>query len=196
MIRWSRFVFVPLLALSLSCSIHHARETEFSPALEEKIISSETSTDWVLTPIEERFTEHELKWLRENRNGIQMQIVDYIRDGSVPAIQIAEHLKLKSALPILKEKLLTLREPYGWEGPDYSKEESYLFDEQYPYHQLYIHTIQEISGLPIHKAASLTSQEKAGLTQIAEKARLDGIRIGGEHPEAWCARWLLRKLYP
>ncbi|MFQ6008326.1 MAG: hypothetical protein ACE5K8_05165 [Candidatus Zixiibacteriota bacterium] len=185
MMKWLWFAFIIMLVSVFSCSNRHAGEAKLPPILKAKM----TSTDWVLIPIEERFTTQELEWLQKNKNSIQNELVDSIKNGSIPAIQVAEHLKLESVLPVLREKLLILRHPYGFEGPDYSKEESYLFDDQYPYHKIYIHAIEKISGLPISKAVSLTGQEKAWLIEMANGAKIDSGPL-----EAWCAKWLLTKL--
>ncbi len=148
--------------------------------------------DWTVDPVDRNFSDQELIWLERNKMEIEKEIAIFIQDYSTPAVLVAGHLKLESCLPVLRGMLLTLRSPCGesgGDGADYTLEETYLRDNMFPYHVYYIDAIENITGLPIHKAVTLTNEEAQRLLSDAEKASVDGNIF-----DPWCAKWLLLKL--
>ena len=158
--------------------------------------------DWLLTPLHDVFMLEELAWLLVHRQQLSDAINARITGHSTLAIQLAVYLRLESAIPLLREKLLTLRSPYGWEGPDYSTEDPWMWDNQYQYHSIYIWAIQGIAQAPIHEVVKLTSAERKHLREKAARAVPYktfpdvGDDVDEVDGKAWCAKWLLGKLEP
>ena len=161
----------------------------------------DVTADFILTPLHNVFSLQQLAWLQVHRHQLSDAVNAEIRGGSTLAIQMAVYLRLETAIGVLRERLLTLRSPYGWEGPDYSTEAPFLWDNQYPYHCIYIWAIQGIAQAPIQHVIKLTDAERDAL-----KAKAAGARPNHSHPdrglddladdEAWCAKWLLTHLAP
>ena len=111
---------------------------------------------------------------------------------------LAGYLRLDSAIEGLRFKLLTLRRPYEMEGFDYTTEDAWLDDIQYPYHVFYIEAIEHITGKPIHESIKLTPSEYDMLQQYAKRAFVmdkDGnIPYKEIDQKAWCAKWLILQL--
>ena len=175
--------------------------------------------DFILPPLHDVFNREQLAWLQVHRHQLSDAVNAEIRGHSTLAIQMAVYLRLETAIPVLREKLLTLRSIYGWEGPDYSTEEAWMLDSQYPYHSIYIWAIQGIAQAPVAEVVKLTDAERSALEEKAAGARPDKSfrdptaddyleeKTAGARPDntanddpvdadAWCAKWLLRQLEP
>ena len=124
------------------------------------------------------------------REELEPQILQYI-DSAYCWVYLAAYLKYESAIPPIKDKLLHSDRIYGWEGPDYEKVESYLYDEQYCYQLAYIACIEYISGKPLNKAITLNDDEVLHLKSKADKCNemhMDSLDI-------YCpGRWLMERL--
>jgi len=147
---------------------------------------------WVWGDEEAALEEKTRRRLERFREEAEELVLQELANGKHHYAYLAAHFKMKKALPLLRKNLLEDRYFYGWEGPDYSKGESYLEDQQYPHHLAYIKAIEEFTGRPLAKAVALTPAERAAL-----EAEAAGARPGT--PEAYgkfCARWLLMKLAP
>lgn len=156
--------------------------------------------DSVIGRVDEVFTPQELDWFENNKIAATPILIKYIEQGSTPAVLLAGYLRLEAAREPLRHKLLMLRGVYGWEGPDYSKAEAWLLDSQYPYHNLYINAIEQITQKPIHEAIKLTPAEYNSLQwESRNTVTYDTHPDVGENPpyindKAWCAKWLLIQL--
>ena len=119
------------------------------------------SGDWIDydIPVTEAFSGQDLEILRRNLPSLITMVEDALGTGSVWGAKLAGHFKVSKVVPLLRHHLLTPQRTYGWEGPDYSKPESYLLDEQYQYSMAYLQAIEDISGKPIHQAVNLTPSE-------------------------------------
>jgi len=135
------------------------------------------------------FSPEELAEIKRFGPQLQPMFLERLREGEHSVAYLLAYLKTQDALPLLKENLLTDRYFYWWEGPDYSREESYLRDEQYPHHLAYIAAIEHISGKAIWDAMQLSMQERSALQAESRKASPEGPRF-----QHYCARWLLMKL--
>jgi len=114
-------------------------------------------------------------------------------DDSDSWLYLATFLKYSSAVAIIKNKLLNCDKFYGWEGPDYTKKESYMEDAQYCYQLAYIAAIEYITKKPIKQAIALTNQELNTLIEKSKKCKQENI--DNEKFIEWCAAyWLLEKL--
>ncbi len=186
------FVF-PIFWLLLSGCSHPSKPTESSDVAKGFQIARQFAYyDWAIDPVERYFTAQELKWLETNKRSVENDIADFIGDYSTPAVLVAGYLKLESCLPILRVMLFSLRGPNGesgGDGADYTLEKTLLRNNMYPHHAMYINAIEDITGLPIHKAVIPTNEEMRQLLFYADKTS-----IGGAIDEAWCAKWLLLKL--
>ena len=179
----------------------------------------DVTADFILTPLHDVFSLEQLAWLQVHRHQLSDAVDVEIRGGSTLAIQIAVYLRLETAIPVLRERLLTLRSTYGWEGPDYSTEEPWMWENQYPYHCIYIWAIQGIAQAPVAAVVKLTDAERVALEEKAASARPDKSfrdptaddpleeKAAGARPDntanddlvdgyAWCAKWLLTQLEP
>ena len=172
------------------------------------------TADFILTPLHDVFSLEQLAWLQVYRHQLSDAVNVEIRRDSTLAIQIAVYLRLETAIPVLRKRLLTLRGAYGWEGPDYSTEEPWMWDNQYPYHCIYIWAIQGIAQAPVSEVVKLTDAERAALEAKAAGARPDksfrdptaddyleekADNTANDDPVdgyAWCAKWLLTQLAP
>ena len=160
------------------------------------------TSDWLLMPLYDVFSLEELAWLLLHRQQLSDAVNARIQSGSTLAIQIAVYLRLKTAIPLLREKLLTLRDPYLWEGPDYSTEEPWMSENQYQYHCIYIWAIMSIAQAPLPAVVKLTTAERKYLMEKASGAIPytyfldvgdDADKVDGQ---AWCAKWLLTQIEP
>ena len=179
----------------------------------------DVTADFILPPIHDVFSLKQLAWLQVHRHQLSDAVNAEIRGGSTLAIQMAVYLRLETAIPVLRKKLLTLGDVYGWEGPDYSTEEPWMWDNQYPYHTIYIWAIQGIAQAPVAEVVKLTDAERTALEEKAAGAKPDKSfrdptaddyleeKAAGARPDntanddlvdghAWCAKWLLTQLVP
>lgn len=153
--------------------------------------------DFLLTPLHDVFSLEQLAWLQVHRHQLSDAVNVEIRGGSTLAIQMAVYLRLETAIPVLRERLLKLQSTYMWEGPDYSTEEPFMRENQYPYHRIYIWTIQGIAQAPVAAVVKLTPIERQYLNRRASKAAPDvGDAYNTVDGQAWCAKWLLTQLEP
>lgn len=136
------------------------------------------------------FSDAELKQVRKYTRQVEPILLEKLRKGHHGAAYVLAYLGTTEALPILRERLLQERYFYGWDGWDYSKEESYLSDVQYPRHIAYITAIERISGRPIWEAVKLSDAERTLLQDEAQKAKLRQPGCG----RYFAAKWLLIKL--
>lgn len=158
---------------------------------------ADVTADFILTPLHDVFNLDQLAWLQVHRHQLSDAVNVEIRGGSTLAIQMAVYLRLETAIPVLRERLLKLRSNYGWEGPNYSTEEAFMSEYQYPYHRIYIWAIQGIAQAPVAAVVKLTPIERQYLNRRASKAAPD---VGDPYKmvdgQAWCAKWLLTQLEP
>ena len=178
---------------------------------------ADVTADFILTPLHDVFSLEQLAWLQVHRHQLSDAVNAEIRGHSTLAIQMAVYLRLETAIPVLRERLLKLRSNYGWEGPDYSTEEAFMSEYQYPYHRIYIWAIQGIAQVPVAAVIKLTDVERGALQEKAAGARADKSfrdptandhleeKATGASPQAnnhvvddhaWCAKWLLTQLEP
>lgn len=158
---------------------------------------ADVTADFILTPLHDVFNLDQLAWLQVHRHQLSDAVNVEIRGGSTLAIQMSVYLRLETAIPVLRERLLKLRSNYGWEGPNYSTEEAFMSEYQYPYHRIYIWAIQGIAQAPVTAVVKLTPIERQYLNRRASKAAPD---VGAPYKivdgQAWCAKWLLTQLEP
>jgi hypothetical protein len=149
--------------------------------------------DWVdyELNIEQVFSSSDLEKLAQYSESIQPLVLDGLKhSGGTHAAFIAGYLQYTKALPILREKLLTLRYPYFWEGSwNYTREDDILNDDQYQYHVAYIHAIERITGKAVKDVITLTPTEIQRLRHQANAARIEEGQS-----ENYCTKWLLNKL--
>jgi hypothetical protein len=136
------------------------------------------------------FSDAELKQVRKYTRQMEPILLEKLRKGHHGAAYVLAYLRTNEALPILRERLLQERYFYGYEGWDYSKEESYLSDVQYPRHIAYITAIERISSRTIWEAVKLSDAERTLLQDEAQKAKPH--QPGCER--YFAAKWLLIKL--
>ena len=136
--------------------------------------------------IEGVFTEDELYLLHEQIRRVESHINKRLAEGDHRAAWVAGYLRLRSSLPLLRKGLLTERYFYGWNGPDYTQDASWLLDWQYTHHLAYIAAIEAITGRPIHEAVVLTDAEFASL-------RAESVSSDLSKGDRMRARWLLLK---
>ena len=184
------------IVLIIGCQGH--QEMPLRPDI--AAVMDDYTEDFLLTPLHEVFSLEQLAWMLVHREHLSDAINARILDHSTLAIQIAVYLRLETAISVLREKVLTLRDTYGWEGPDYSQPDPWMWETQYPYHRIYIWAIQGIAGAPLHAVIKLTDAERDFLQQKAALARTpesfpdttgDSQKVDGR---AWCAKWLLTLL--
>ncbi|NTW51639.1 MAG: hypothetical protein HGB22_03525 [Chlorobiaceae bacterium] len=106
---------------------------------------------------------------------------------------LSAFLRYESAVPIIKKKLIGCESIYGWEGPDYSKIETWLVDAQYPYQMACINAIEYITHKPVGQSISLTKKERSDLIARAKKCRTKNIDKA-DFMRYCSAYWLLGKL--
>ena len=147
------------------------------------------SGDWIYydVPVTKMFSGQDLEILRRNLPSLITMVEAALGTGnSVGGAKLAGHFKASKVIPLLRQHLLMPQRTYGWEGPDYSKPESYLFDEQYQYSMAYLQAIEDISGKPIHQAVNLIPAEIEGLDKYARNSESEYCH--------W-AIWLKNKLH-
>ena len=196
-------IFVATAVLIMGC--HPGVETsapEQIPFRSDIVVQMDDVTaDFILTPLHDVFNLKQLTWLQVHRHQLSDAINAEIRGDSTLAIQMAVYLRMETAIGVLREKSLTLRSPYMWEGPDYSTEEPFMSENQYPYHCIYIWAIVGIAQAPLSEVIKLTDAERATL-----EAKAAGTRPFNSFPsltndkwvdgQTWCAKWLLTQLVP
>ena len=146
--------------------------------------------DLAWDPYEERvsdaFTPAELDTLSRHLPSLQSMIETGLGlHDSVWGAKLAGHFRLDKTLPLLRSRFLTPRRCYGWEGPDYSKPESYLMDGQYQYSITYLEAIEAITGKTITTAINLTQAESEEIEKYAGD--------GSSQFHHW-ALWMQKKL--
>jgi hypothetical protein len=110
--------------------------------------------------VTKEFSGQELETLQENLPSLVTMIETALgSQNSIWGAKLAGHFKVQKVIPLLRHHLLTPRRCYGWEGPDYSKLESYLADYQYQYSITYLQAIEKISGMSIRNAVKLNPAE-------------------------------------
>ncbi len=194
-----KFVAILLLLIVMGCSGHKQPETDYVVEVLDLALKL-SYYDFAIGPVDEYFSSQELDWFVKNRSAAENIIIKYVDQGSTSAILLAGYLRLDSALKPLRRQLLKLRDAYGYEGPDYSKEEAWLYNGQYPYHTIYIDAIERITQKPIHESIKLTPSEYNNLQRESRRAKAyDTFPDAGDNPpyvdgKAWCAKWLLIQL--
>lgn len=196
-----RFVTILILLILIitGCSGHKLPEADYVTEVLDLALKL-SYYDFLIESVDDVFTDQELDWFENNKRAVENLITKYIDEGSTSAALLAGYLRLDSAIKPLRYKLLNMRGAYGWEGPDYSKEEAWLLSSQYPYHNIYIDAIEQITQKPIHEAIKLTPSEYNSLQQYSRRAvTYDSHPDVGDNPpyidgKAWCAKWLLIEL--
>lgn len=140
----------------------------------------------------EAFREGELGLLRQHVEDLTPVVLAELEAGNHAAAWAASFLEIREAVPLMRRNLLADRYFYGWEGPDYSTEEAYLRDDQYPHHLAYIRSIEELTQKSIADAVTLTTEELRSLREEAALATLS--ERSSKTDDYFCARWLLSKL--
>ena len=140
------------------------------------------------------FTPAELRFLHEHIGEVEQYVNARLQTGTLEAAWLAGYFRIESSLPLLRENLLTDRYFYGWEGPDPDQESSYLLDEQYTHHHVYIAAIEAITGRPLKESVALTPAEIEKLKAEADVDFAKRGEIPGRVERGLCARWLLSKL--
>jgi hypothetical protein len=136
--------------------------------------------------MEELFTKQELMALGEHRDALTPMVNRSLWIlKNVVAAKIAGHFKMEETLDNLRDCLLEPRSQYGWEGPDYSKLENNLADNQFMYSVSYLQAIEEITGKPIYEAIILTPKEVTRIESIAANKRNEYY---------YWALWMKRKM--
>ena len=161
-----RIALIFSVVLTIGCQGH--QEMPLRPDIAK--VMDDATADFLLMPLHDVFSLEQLAWMLLHREHLSAVINAHIRGGSTLAIQIAVYLRVETAIAPLRERLLILRDTYGWEGPDYSQPEPWMWGNQYPYHQIYIWAIQGIAGAPLHAVVKLTDAERAFLEQKAALA--------------------------
>jgi len=113
-------------------------------------------------PIDEALSPEDLVVLERHLDALVPMMRSALnRQDSVWAAKLAGHFKPRSLLPLLRSHLLVPRRCYGWEGPDYSKLESYLMDSQFQYSTAYLQAIEQITGESVCDAVVVSPDELA-----------------------------------
>ena len=194
-----KIILISLMIITAGCSGHKLPEADYVTEVLDLALKL-SYYDFLIDSVDERFTAQELDWFEKNKNAAEGLIIKYVEQGSTAAMLLAGYLRLDSAIKPLRYYLLMLRGPHGWEGPDYSKEEAWLYSSQYPYHNIYINAIEQITQKPIHESIKLTPSEYNDLQEEARRAvTYDSHPDVGDNPpyidgNAWCAKWLLIQL--
>jgi hypothetical protein len=115
-----------------------------------------------------QISKDKIKILDEYRDKLRPFIMKNINEND-SWVYLATYFKYKELVPILKEKIVKCDKFYGWEGPDYSKIETYLNDAMYPHQSAYIEAIKYITKKSIEDSLSLSETE---LSEIKKKAAL------------------------
>lgn len=146
------------------------RETEAVAAVFTKTAAYVYSQDFVgfEEPLSNAFSQTDLRILGDHRFSVESMIETALGlQDSIWGAKLAAHFRINKVLPLLRSHFMTPRRCYGWEGPDYTKLESYLADDQYVYSVAYLDAIETITGESVDKAIHLTQAE---VQQIAKYA--------------------------
>jgi len=133
------------------------------------------------------FTPEQIQFLHEHIRELESVVIEKIQSNH-PYLgsRLAGYFRIEKSLPALRHAFLSDTYFYGWEGPNYENDETYLMDNQYPHHIGYMMAIEAISCKPFKDAIKLTDEE------IAELQKLATTR--GRDPRIYNrARWLLKK---
>ena len=128
--------------------------------------------------------------MRARREEVKPLLLAALEHDSYGAAFLLGFLHAKEAIPLLRKKLLEDRYFYGWEGPDYTTEEAYMTDDQYPHHTAYILALETIFQVPITRAFRLTDEERQMLEREAALANTKSE----EAKTHYAAKWLLQRL--
>lgn len=153
-----------------------------------KVAEHVYSTDWIGfdEQVADVFTSEELSTLARHLPSLQSMIETALGlQDSVWGAKLAGHFRMSKALPLLRYHFLTPRRCYGWEGPDYSKLQSYLADNQYQYSVAYLEAVEAIAGKPIAEAIALTESEAKEIQKHATNENSESY---------YWALWMQRKL--
>ena len=175
---------------AIPCHGNDARTEELTAVAEAftKAARNVYSTDWIYfdIPLDRLYSDDELAILGDHLPSLQSLIESALeRQDSVSGAKLAGHFNMSELLPLLRRHFLTPRHCYGWEGPDYSKLESYLADHQYQYSVGYLEAIEAITGEDIAAAVVITESE------VREIERLASLE---KSPYYHWALWIQRKL--
>lgn len=141
--------------------------------------------DWQAR-VTDRFSAEELAILSTETQAVSVMIDFQLGRGhSIWGEKLAGHFRMTNMLPHLRSCLFIPQRCYGWEGPDYSKLESYLQDDQYLYGTVCVAAIEDIVGTPLHDAIHPTQEELDSLTRYATNPQSEFFH--------W-ALWMQRKL--
>lgn len=133
-----------------------------------------------------------IKQIVKFKKELEPDIISRI-DSAYSWVYLAAFLRYNAAVPKLKEKLLQCDKFYGWEGPDYSKLDEYMYDGQYCYQMAYINAIEYITQKSIKQAIILSKEELMALQNRAKFCT--EANIGNDSFTGCCAAfWLLKKL--
>jgi hypothetical protein len=190
-----KYLLILILMIVLSgchTSSSHGTATNHDTAIADAISKCAMkvfSLDWIGydEALTNEFSSAELAVLQSNRSNVteMVELALEQRQDSVWGAKLAVDLGLVSLLPLLRDRFFEPKHCYGWEGPDYSKIESYLSDCQFQYSMAYLEAIEKMTGKPIHKAVAPTKDEMIGIANLAANKDSEFYQ--------W-ALWIQRKL--
>ena len=144
------------------------------------------STDFIHDPVEETFSEDELRVMGENPDALNSMIRNALGlQHSVGGAMLMVHFGLDQNVDYLRYHVLKPGRTYGWEGTYADDEERFYSDGQYVYHSVYVRALEDVTGLPLHEAVELTDKEKE---------RIDKLAVSPGHESHHWAIWIGRKL--
>jgi len=115
-----------------------------------------------------QINKDKIKLLDKYRKQLKPFIMKNI-DESDSWVYLATYFQYKELVPVLKKKIVKCDKFYGWEGPDYSKVETFLNEAMYPHQNAYIEAIKYITQKTVKEALNLNEKE---LNIIKKKAEL------------------------
>ena len=115
-----------------------------------------------------RFDSKELDKLARFTTQLNLMIRDALgRGDSICGAYFTEYFGLEQNLDLLRAQVLTPDRFYGWEGEYELGDDPEFSGDQYVYDSKYISVIESLTGGPIERFMTLTSQEKTQILQIA-----------------------------
>lgn len=144
--------------------------------------------------VRETFSPDQLRVMHREVDTLEDEVNRRLLDGDHSAAWIAAYFRIESSLPYLRNGLLAERSFYGWEGPDYTQEQAWLQDQQYPRQMGYITAIEAITGKPIDQAIVLDKTERENLIKEASIDDIDWRTNALSYERTMCAKWMLQKL--
>jgi len=112
-------------------------------------------------------------------------------DESDSWVYLATYFQYKAMIPKLKTLILKCDKFHGWEGPDYSKVETFLQKEMYPHQNAYIEAIKYITKKSAKDALNLSEAE---LKEMKTKASLCVATNKDTMENSCCNKRLLEKV--